>query len=278
VGAIPQPGIVTDGNLSIGNSNVISGECGGIHANGNLSSVGGGPTLATQATATGTVNGSYRLPDGTPAPQVNGAPEVPIPDLNPMTFCAGAEFNLIVIGIVGYVQNAAGVNTIAPTNGWSYDNATQTWTGNGTPTTIAPGTYCSQQNIWLQGSVGSAAAPKSISLLSSKSIRVEGTPYIKADQDDGILIMAAGDVYLAGNPAVGALSYQGMVYGGAQCTATGNATAIGQILCANGAQPAGAIDWSPVNAVSGNFNLTFDCSGNVFNKRRVLFWYPRIGT
>jgi hypothetical protein len=30
--------------------------------------------------------------------------------------------------------------------------------------------------------------------------------------------------------------------------------------------------------MSGNFTLTFDCSANVFNKRRVLYWYPRIGT
>jgi hypothetical protein len=50
------------------------------------------------------------------------------------------------------------------------------------------------------------------------------------------------------------------------------------MMCANGAQPAGAINWAAGNTITGNFSLTFDCSGNVFNKRRILFWYPRIGT
>jgi len=278
VGAVPQPGIAADGNLTIGNSNVISGACGGIHANGNLGTVGGGPTINGPASATGTVSGSYTLPNSSPAPQIPGAPEVPIPDLNPMDFCAGAEFNLTVVGGVGFVQTGAGIPVAAPSGGWSWNNGTQTWTPAITPLLPAAGTYCVQGNVWISGNIGSSAAPKQMSILATKSIRVEGTPYLKADHDEGLLFMAGGDIYIAGNPAAGAISYQGTMYAGAQCTGTGNATAIAQLLCANGAQPAGAIDWSPTNVVSGNFNLTFDCSGNIFNKRRVLFWYPRIGT
>jgi hypothetical protein len=99
-----------------------------------------------------------------------------------------------------------------------------------------------------------------------------------ANHPDGIQLMAAGDIYLAGNPASGSISYQGLIYAGAQCSAQGSATANGQMLCANGAQPAGAIDWAPTNNMTGSFRVNFDCSGNVFNKRRMLFWYPRIGT
>jgi hypothetical protein len=68
-----------------------------------------------------------------------------------------------------------------------------------------------------------------------------------------------------------------MVYAGAQCAAQGTFTMFGQLLCANGAQPAGATEWAVTHVVTGNFKLTFDCSSNVFNKRRILYWYPRIG-
>jgi hypothetical protein len=279
IGAVPMPGIATDGNLSFGNSNVISGECGGVHANGNLSSVGGGPVIGTQATSTGTTSGNWRLPDGTPAPALSGQPEVVIPDLNPMNYCAGSDFNLNVIAGVGFVQNmATGVSTPSPTGGWTYDPVTQTWTGVGTPTLPAAGTYCAQGNVWLQGSIGSSVSPKPLSILATKSIKVEGTPYIQPDHADGILLMAGGDLYLAGNNTTGVNNYQGLMYAAAQCQALGNAKAFGQMLCANGAQPVGAIDWAPSNSVTGNFSLSFDCSGNIFNKRRVLFWYPRVGT
>ena len=276
IGATPMPAMAADGDVGFAGNPAISGVCGGAHANGNLSSTGGGPIVSTQATATGVVSGNWRLPDGTPAPKLGNQPEVVIPDLNPMDFCAGAEFNLTATG--GIQNTQTGITIPAPLDGWNYNPGTLTWTlsgGGGVPTA---GTYCAQGNVWIQGATGSAADPKSISVLATGSIRIEGTPYLKADHPDGILAMAGGDVYLAGNPAAGALSYQGMAYARAQCSAQGNATMFGQLLCANGAQPAGAVDWAPGHNVSGNFKLTFDCSANVFNKRRVLYWYPRIGT
>jgi hypothetical protein len=270
VGAIPQPGIVIDGDVSFGNANVISGHCGGVHANGNMTSVGGGPTLSGPPTATGTVGGNYNSP-----PRVNGADAIPIPDINPMNYCAGADFILLPNG-AGMLNAATGLPIVL--GGWVWDIATQSWKGNGTPTTPPPGTYCVQDDAWLAGSTGSSAAPKNITILASGSIKVEGQPFIRPDHEDGILLMAAGDIYLAGNNTTGVDSYQGIVYAGAQCTALGTAKMYGQLMCANGPQPAGAIDYVATSSVSGQFSLNFDCSANVFNKRRVLYWYPRVGT
>jgi hypothetical protein len=117
-----------------------------------------------------------------------------------------------------------------------------------------------------------------MSVLATGSIQIAGTPIIIPDHDDGILLMAAGDVMIAGNPSGGATNYQGLIYAGAQCSASGNATMFGQLLCANGPQPLGAAELVTAHSVSGSFTLTFDCSGNLFNKRRVLYWYPRVGT
>jgi hypothetical protein len=275
IGAVPMPAMAADGNVAFSGSPDILGACGGAHANGNIHASGGGPIIGTQVTATGTASGSWNSPGGGAAPSLSGQPEIPIPDLNPMDFCAGAEFTLTSTG--GILNTLTGITSPAPSDGWSYNAGTNTWTLTGGATVPTAGTYCAQGNVWVQGSTGSAANPKSLSILATKSVRIEGTPYLKADHDDGILVMAGGDVYLAGNPAAGSISYQGMAYAGAQCSAQGQATMIGQLLCANGPQPLGAIDWAPGNTVGGNFTLHFDCSANVFNKRRVLFWYPRIG-
>ena len=270
VGAVPMPAFAADGNVSFSGSPDILGACGGAHANGNLNSSGGGPTIATQATATGTVSGNYKLPNGDPAPELGGQPEIVIPDLNPMDYCAGAEFRLLSTGAV---LDAAGLGIPVPA-GWAYNAGTLTWSAAGG---TVNGTFCVQGNVAMTGNTGTAAAPRRITVLATGSISVSGTPVLVPDHDDGILFMAAGDVTVAGNPTAGVNSYSGLIYAGAQCGASGNANMFGQLLCANAAQPAGATELIAAHSMSGNFVLTFDCSANVFNKRRVLYWYPRIG-
>jgi hypothetical protein len=51
----------------------------------------------------------------------------------------------------------------------------------------------------------------------------------------------------------------------------------GQLICANGPQPIGATELIAANELGGSFTINFDCAANVFNKRRVLYWYHRIG-
>jgi hypothetical protein len=116
-----------------------------------------------------------------------------------------------------------------------------------------------------------------MSVIATGSIEVSGNPFITPDHDDGILFLAGGDMSISGNPGAGADNFQGLIYAGAQCKTSGNPTIFGQLMCANGPQPAGSINIVSEHDFSGNFKLTFDCAANVFNKRRVLFWYPRIG-
>jgi hypothetical protein len=275
VGAVPQPGFAADGNAAFAGSPDILGPCGGAHANGNIGSTGGGPDISTQVSATGTVTGTWHLPDGSNAPKVPNAPPIDIPDLNPADYCgaADADFRLLPGGVA---QNGAGVGIAVPL-GWVYNAGTLTWTVTGAGAIPVAGTYCVTGNAYVQGAVGTAATPRAISVIATGSIRIEGTPYMVADHPDGILALAGGDLYVAGNAAAGAISYSGLLYARAQCLATGNFVAVGQMLCANNANPAGATEWAATHDISGNFTLRFDCSGNVFNKRRVLYWYPRIG-
>jgi hypothetical protein len=271
LGAVPMPAMAADGNVNFSGSPQIRGPCGGAHANGNIHAAGGGPIISTQATATGAATGTWKLPDGSPAPVLSNQPEVVIPDLNPMDYCVGAEFRLLSTGAA---TNGAGMLVAVPA-GWSYNAGTKLWSLAGGAS--VDGTFCVQGNVSVSGNTGTAAVPRRMTVLATGSIEVTGTPFITADHEDGILFMAAGDVRVAGNPSAGANNYQGMIYAAAQCVAAGNATMFGQLLCANGPQPVGAIEHAVSHTMSGNFVLTFDCSSNVFNKRRVLYWYPRIG-
>jgi len=279
VGSIPQPGFAADGNAAFAGGPQILGPCGGAHANGNISSTGGGPTVATQVSATGTVTGSWGAPDGSNAPKVPNAAPVDIPDLNPADYCTGAQADYRLLP-GGVVQNGAGTVIVPPAPwGWFYTAGTLTWELVGdTPAGSPPaGTYCVTGNAYVRGAVGTAGAPKAMSVIATGSIRIEGTPIMRPDHDDGILALAGGDLYLAGNAAAGATSYSGLIYARAQCYARGNFTATGQVICANNAQPVGATEYAVTHDIAGNFTLNYDCSANVFNKRRVLFWYPRIG-
>jgi hypothetical protein len=271
VGAVPMPGIAADGNLAFagGGGVTVGGACGGVHANGNLSAAGGGPTVTGSATATGTVTGPFG-----PAPKIPGVDEVVIPDLNPMSYCGDADYRLGLLGGVPSVQNVGtGVWSGIATVGWTYTAATNTW--NKPAGAGFPGTYCVTGNALITGG-GAAGAPMALTVLATLSIAIAGNAFLAPDHPEGILIMAGGDVSATGNPGS---AYGGLVYAAAQCFAAGNATLSGQLLCANGAQPAGATEYAAAgaNTVQGSFTLNFDCSANIFNKRRVLYWYPRVG-
>src|SRR5688572_581385 len=175
LGAIPMPALAADGNVNFSGSPQVMGACGGAHANGNIHASGGGPIISTQATATGSATGTWRLPDGSLAPVLSFQPEVVIPDLNPMDYCVGADFRLLS---TGGATNGAGMLVAVPP-GWSYNPGTQLWTLNGPSST--DGTYCVEGNVYVGGSTGSAAVPRRISILATGSVMIEGTPYLVAD-------------------------------------------------------------------------------------------------
>jgi hypothetical protein len=277
IGAVPMPAIAADGNVNFSGSPEILGDCGGAHANGNISG-SGNPVVQTQATATGTATGDFDLPNGSDAPKLGGQPQVVIPDLAPLTHCVGADYRLRADGFVvpaatGIPENATGTEKYGwkrssgpPEVKWDMDG------GSGTP-----GTFCVEGNAYISGNNGSVATPLKLSVVATGSIEVSGNPFLTADHDDGIMFLAGGDLSISGNPGAGSPNFQGLMYAGAQCKMSGNPDLFGQLMCANGAQPAGSVNITSAHDMSGNFTLTFDCSANVFNKRRVLFWYPRIG-
>jgi hypothetical protein len=274
VGATPFPAVAANGNVTLSGSAEILGACGGAHANGNISA-GGHPIVSTQASATGTATGNFELPNGSNAPKLSGQPPVPIPILNPVDHCATADYRLTTDGkLIVVATGLQGPNT----RGWVFAGGPPEVKWDLSGNLGQPGTYCVQGNAKVSGNAGTELAPLKMSIIATGSIEVSGNPFMTAEHEDGIMFLAGGDVAISGNPGAGAENFQGMIYAAAQCKVSGNPEIFGQLLCANGAQPAGSINITTTHDMSGNFSLTFDCSANVFNKRRVLYWYPRIGT
>jgi hypothetical protein len=231
VGSMLVPGIATDGDLEISSAARLMGPCGGIHANGNMTG-GGSPLVATKATATGAITVNV-------SPKYPAQLPLPIPDLDPLSYCSTADYTISG----NFVLRS----------------------------TTAPGTYCVYGNVTSSGDFGSLSSMKSISIIATGSIQISSKPFIRAEQEDGILFLAGGDLDLQGD-----WGGEGMLYAGGHCYISSKPTINGQVICKSKPDPVGAIDRIDKNLISGDANITFGCYSTLNNRRRVG-WFQRIG-
>ena len=277
VGFTPSSGIVVDGPLTVSGNPTLTGMCGTAHANGNLG-VSGVPTARTALTSSATATGSASDSLGTVLPSLSNQPTLDVPNVNPMDYCTpGATHILQSNGFI--LEVATGILHDARSTekfGWKRSSSSPViWDGAGN--SVSAGTFCAQGNVKLSGNTGSDASPLSLSLIASGSIEISGNPVIKPNHPEGISLMAAGDLSISGNPGTNP-NFSGLLYGGSQCKVAGNPGITGQLLCDNKANPAGSVDYAAINEISGNPKITYECGGNLFNKRRIFSWYSRIGT
>ncbi len=143
--------------------------------------------------------------------------------------------------------------------GWSWSGGENTYTLNGNE--AVPGTYCSDGNVRATGTLGSSGDPLPFTLLASGSVRIGGTPVIKPDHSQGLLIVAGGDVELGGNPAGNDPYYAGMVYGQSQCKINGTPILEGHLLCQDDPNAPGTADYVSESKVNGTPRIRYDCTG-----------------
>jgi hypothetical protein len=247
VGNFSLPAIAVDGSLEISSKPIVSGACGGIHANGNMHG-GGTATVSTSATATGTV--SVSVSGG----KASNQPPIEIPDLNPSDFCGSASYVYIGNGSSSYTWKPSSSNLVA---------------GN---------TYCVTGNVEFAGDFGSASNYRQVTIIASGSIKVGGKKvWMEAAHPDGIVLMAGGDLDLQGEAG-----FKGLVYAGGQCYISDKPTVTGQFLCKNKQPHPGQnlFDrWGSTGMlISGDANFYFDCNSMLSSAFGVLAWYPTIGS
>ncbi len=149
--------------------------------------------------------------------------------------------------------------------GWKWIAADTTYKlGNGT--NPQSGTLCvMDNNVELSGDIGADGAPLDMSVIATGSVQLTGGAFISATQEDGIAILAGGDLELSGTSGVSSDNFEGLIYVNSQCDVSGSATVKGQMICVDNPNPAGSRDLDPFqNEFSGSISVSFDCTGHSF--------------
>jgi hypothetical protein len=112
---------------------------------------------------------------------------------------------------------------------------------------------------------------KAISIFATGAIKINHKVFIKADHADGITLLGAGDLDYQADGGT-----EGMVYAGGHCYLSAKPTFNGQLICKSKADPAGAIDYTDKNLISGDVTINFGCY-SLLNSRRRTGWLQRLG-
>ena len=275
-GVSQMPGFFSNGNFSLGGNNSVTGACGDVHANGNLSVGNPGPALSGTASATGTVSNGGSVEDETGAanPAVPNQPPLDVPPLRYNDFCPGrADYILRSNGTIEN-HNVFPISRITAA-GLTYSaTSPQTWTSGsgGLGNLPGGGIVCVEGNLDVGGNTGTALTPVPVTLVATQSIRIQGTPYLKAATTDSILLVAGADAYISGNAAGGATSYEGLIYANSQCFVGGSVVISGNVVCRDAPHTVAAHNWATGNSISGSARISYGCGGYFNQPRRILQW------
>jgi hypothetical protein len=274
VRSAPTPGVAIDGPLTVSGIVKINGACGSAHANGDVTIVG---TLGIsgQLSATGTVTGVLTNEAGIPTLPKTGVPSLDIPDLDPMANCASRDFQLYSSAGQGYLYQKSTNTTFNITStekfGWIMSSSSPVMFRLSAGSAI-DGSVCANGSVAVNGSLGSAADPHSMSLYAAGSIQMSGNPFIVASPGDTVAVMAGGDLKITGSPDIGTRNFEGLVYGESQCQISGDPRINGQFVCKNKPDPVGAADIVSATMINGNPEITYNCNGKAAGRRRVALW------
>ena len=270
----PSPAIAVGGDLKISGKPSITGKCGGLQANGSIE-VGAEPTIVSgYLAAAGTVGPKpITYPSGTTNSPTTGVPAIPIPDLNPLDYCATADYVAQADGKVkrmsdGTLHTATSTAKFGfkQTSGsspikWDFDVAT-----------AVEATFCVYGNVYFPSAPGTSSNPLNISLYVTGSVQISGDPYLAPAPGDSVIVMSGGDVELNGSPASGSSNYEGLIYAESQCKVSGTPNVSGQFWCLNKTNAAGTVELASQNEISGDAKFVYNCGGAATKWRRQVYW------
>ncbi len=227
--------IITGGSLTISGSPAVSGTCGSIHSDADLS-ISGSPNLTGNLTATGT----YTATGSPSAGGITGGarPTQAIPNINPADFLASAKATLSATQVFqmksnGQILDGSDGLIATVTPGGSYRNWTYT---SGTPArwsltgpTGSDGTYYFEGEVSVSGSPGSPLTPWITTLIATGSITVSGSAVVQP-QLTGTVFVAGADISISGNATLGTATLPGIIAAHEQISISGSATIYGAVV------------------------------------------------
>jgi hypothetical protein len=262
---IPVSAVTTYGNLAVSGNPTVSGACGSVHSNDDLT-LSGSPNITENATATGTY-----VPGGTVGGTgAGGQSAIPIPHLNPSAFERYADYTLASNGNV-YDAGGTFVSS-SPWNGWTYSSPV--WQKGG-PIAFDASLYV-EGDVEITGNAGSPGNPWEITIYATGYIKVSGSLTIAnyknpVDPVDiqNLFFVAGTDVKYNGNATH---TIDGIIYAADQLELSGNPTINGAAIAYD------ATLLEPLvssNTITGSVVLNYGCGMTIPNgsvEIKVISW------
>ena len=250
------------GNLELSANVTITGDCGDIHSNGDLT-LAGNATLNGTVESAGTVTISGNPVDtlGNPITAISGALERPIPDLDSTDYCGEADYIFDDSGVGLRVSTSESFD-FSPGGtkwGWKWDSGKNIYQSDSD--NVEQGVYCVDGNMEIANDLGVAGNPWEVTFLTTGSMMMSGNPYLKPAHSRDIMVIAEGDLKLNGNPSGGNETFRGLIYGGAQCELSGTPRLHGQLICTDNLNPTGSEPWVAESKISGDAVIVHTSGG-----------------
>jgi hypothetical protein len=183
-----DPAILVNGDLKIAGNSKIYGSEGNVHANGNIHGDGNSYEIKGDLTASGVFTGNAHA-DGLVAAN---QPSINVPAINANDFRELADYIMSNTGTV--LHRTTGV--ACPSKcGWTFDNATKSWSKSGSMPEAF--TYYVEGSVSIHGT-GNSVMTK-LSIIAEGSITLTGNGKFKPENTSAIQFVTNGDFTLAGN-------------------------------------------------------------------------------
>jgi len=268
-----NPAILVNGNLDLdGNSLVVNGTQGNVHANGDIT---GGPAtgITGNVTATGAIDDDID-PGGLKA---GGMPAMPVPEIKASDYLNIATHKLTSTGTIQVPDGSGGwmnCTSGCPT-GWTFNSTTATWSADGSmPAVPSPNkaTYYVEGNAEVHGT-GKSPGFTEISIITEGNLKVTGNGKFKPGNASKIQFVTNGDLELGGTAdADDPIDMDGQIMVREQIKIYGNSEFQGRVMVEdrdsatnawdainnpNGRKGASALN---ENNLSGNMTVTYNGS------------------
>ena len=248
---IPVSAVTTNDNLEVAGSSIVSGDCGSVHSNEDLT-MSGTPSVLHDATATGT----YTLGGSVGGTEAGGESIIPIPQLDPVDFRPYADY---ILDNNGDVYDSSGnFVSSSPWNGWTHSTLPSTWEKGG-PTAFDASLFI-EGNAILRGNAGSPGTPWNITIVATGYIDVSGNLVFANLKNpahpvniQNLIFVAGTDIKYNGNSNQ---VVDGLIYALDQLHLSGNPTINGAAL-AYDATTSESLVFS--NLVTGDVIINYGC-------------------
>jgi hypothetical protein len=276
-----NPAILVNGDLDLnGDSLIVNGTHGNIHANGDI--LGGadpgviGTGVTGDVTATGDVADNID-PGGLKA---GGMPTMPVPEIKAQDYIGLATHKLTSTGAIQVPDGSGGwVNCSGTTGasgcptGWSFSGGT--WSAEGSMPVAPPpnkATYYVEGSAEVHGT-GKTAGFTEISIIAEGSLKITGNGKFKPANDSKIQFVTNGDFELGGTAdADDSIDMDGQIMVREQLKIYGNSQFQGRVMVEDRDSDSNSCDVNPVagcrvgtstlsaNNLSGNMTVTYNGS------------------